>query len=183
MNSHFLLAIDLDGTLIYTQEALEYSYTKSFNQMDIKINDLTFLKQGLSFIQICNKIGLSDNEKQITLRNLKDKFYFENLSLTKINAPIFNLMCIFSKTGKIGIVTNARRTSAQKLLEWHDLMQYVDFLITSDDVKHSKPDPEPYLKLLELSGFNANDAIAIEDSKIGKISATRAKIKTLVVNN
>lgn len=92
MNNHFLLAIDLDGTLINRQEALENSYAKSFNQLNIKIDGLTFLKQGLSFIQICNKIELLDNEKQITLINLKDKFYFENLSLTKINAPIFNLM-------------------------------------------------------------------------------------------
>lgn len=61
-------------------------------------------------------------------------------------------------------------------------MQYVDFLITSDDVKHNKPDPEPYLKLLELSGFDANDVLALEDSEIGQISANRAKIQTLVVN-
>jgi HAD superfamily hydrolase (TIGR01509 family) len=150
--------------------------------MHLDINNLTFLNQGLSFSQICQKIGLSDNDKQITLRNLKDKFYFENLSLTKLNAPIVNLMLNVSRSGKIGIVTNARRISAEKILEWHDLMKYVDFLITSDDVKNSKPDPEPYLKLLKQSGFNASDAIAIEDSEIGKISATRAKIKTLLFN-
>ena len=181
MNSSFLLAVDLDGTLIYTDEALKFAYTESLKEMHIKINDLSFLKYGLTFNEICKKIGVIERDKIIDLRNLKDKFYFENLSLTKINEPIFNLLHSVSKTWKIAIVTNARFISAQTLLEWHNLTEYVDFLITSDDVNNCKPDPEPYLELLKRSGFDPSKVIAIEDSEIGKISATKAKIKTLLI--
>jgi HAD superfamily hydrolase (TIGR01509 family) len=181
MTNTFLLASDLDGTLIYTEKALVLAYTKTFENMNIKIDDLSFLKHGLAFNQICQKIGVNETDKIIKLRELKDKFYFENLSLTKVNLPIFDLIQSVSRSGKIAIVTNARRISAQTLLEWHNLTEYIDYLITSDDVKNSKPDPEPYLELLRRSGFEANRVVAIEDSEIGKISALKANILTLLI--
>ena len=181
MTSKFLLALDLDGTLINTHEALKYSYCKALEEMQIEINNLDFLQHGLSFNQICKEIGFNDDKSRVALRNLKDKFYFQNLSLTRVNEPVFNLMKNVSKSSEIGIVTNARKISAQKLLKYHKMIKYVDYLITSDDVSNDKPDPEPYLKLLEISGCDSSEVLAIEDSENGKISAIKAQIKTLFI--
>lgn len=40
-------------------------------------------------------------------------------------------------------------------------------LITCDDVKNGKPDPEPYLKGASLLGFAARDCIVVEDAPAG----------------
>ena len=40
-------------------------------------------------------------------------------------------------------------------------------LVTSTDVKHGKPDPEPYLKGAEFIGVPASDCIVIEDAPAG----------------
>jgi len=181
MNDKLLLALDLDGTLVKTQAALEFSYTEALKEIHIKINNLDFLNYGFSFDQICQELGITEDDMKSTLKIAKDKYYLGNLSLTEVNQPIFNLMRSVSRNGKIGIVTNARRYSAIKLLEWHDLINYVDFLITGDDVEKRKPDPEPYLKLLEISRFDAHNVIAVEDSEIGKISAVSAQITTLLL--
>lgn len=181
MNDKLLLALDLDGTLVKTHAALEFAYTEALKEIHIKVNNLDFLNHGFSFDQICQEIGIAEADKKLTLKIAKDKYYLSNLSLTNVNEPIFNLMRSVSRFGKIGIVTNARRYSAIKLLQWHELIKYVDYLISSDDVEKRKPDPEPYLKLLEISGFDSHNVIAVEDSEIGKISALSAQITTLLL--
>src|SRR5882724_509706 len=41
------------------------------------------------------------------------------------------------------------------------------YLVTSTDVKHGKPDPEPYLKGAQLLGVPASECIVIEDAPAG----------------
>lgn len=40
-------------------------------------------------------------------------------------------------------------------------------LITSNDIMHGKPDPEPYLKAAAVLGFGALDCIVVEDAPAG----------------
>jgi len=40
-------------------------------------------------------------------------------------------------------------------------------LVTADDIKHGKPDPEPYLKGAQLLGVSAVDCIVFEDAPAG----------------
>jgi mannitol-1-/sugar-/sorbitol-6-phosphatase len=50
-------------------------------------------------------------------------------------------------------------------------------LITSNDVQHGKPNPEPYIKAAKILGFSPADCIVIEDApagiRAGKASGTR----------
>jgi sugar-phosphatase len=48
-----------------------------------------------------------------------------------------------------------------------------EVLVTSDDVTHGKPHPEPYLKGAEGLGFAAAECVVIEDAPAG-IAAARA---------
>jgi len=51
------------------------------------------------------------------------------------------------------------------------------YLVTSTDVKHGKPDPEPYLKGAQLLGVPAGECIVIEDApagiRAGKVAGAR----------
>lgn len=53
--------------------------------------------------------------------------------------------------------------------------------ITSRDVAHGKPHPEPYLKALGLAGVGADRAIAIENAPLGVESAVGAGVFTIAV--
>jgi HAD superfamily hydrolase (TIGR01509 family) len=46
-----------------------------------------------------------------------------------------------------------------------------DVIVAGDDVTHSKPHPEPYLRAAELLGVKPEDCIAIEDSTTGLAAA------------
>ena len=55
-------------------------------------------------------------------------------------------------------------------------------MVTAYDVRHGKPDPEPYLKGLEKAGVRADEAIVVENAPMGIRSAKAAGIFTVAVN-
>lgn len=57
-----------------------------------------------------------------------------------------------------------------------------DRRITSHDVVHGKPAPEPYLKALALAGVKANEAFVLENAPLGVQSGNAAGIFTIAVS-
>jgi sugar-phosphatase len=54
-------------------------------------------------------------------------------------------------------------------------------LVTSTDVKHGKPDPEPYLKGAQYLGVPASDCIVIEDAPAGIRAGKAAGARVLAL--
>jgi sugar-phosphatase len=74
--------------------------------------------------------------------------------------------------GHWGVVTSGSRLLAANRLLYCGL-PVPEVLVTSDDVTHGKPHPEPYLKGAEGLGFAAAECVVIEDAPAG-IAAARA---------
>ena len=55
------------------------------------------------------------------------------------------------------------------------------YMVTSTDVKHGKPDPEPYLKGAQLLGVPASECIVIEDAPAGIRAGKTAGARVLAL--
>ena len=55
-------------------------------------------------------------------------------------------------------------------------------MVTAFDVKHGKPDPEPYLMGLQKAGVDASEAIVVENAPLGIKAGVAAGIYTVAVN-
>lgn len=55
-------------------------------------------------------------------------------------------------------------------------------MVTSFDVKHGKPNPEPYLIGMKKAGIEPWEGLVVENAPLGVTSATAAKIFTVAVN-
>lgn len=55
-------------------------------------------------------------------------------------------------------------------------------MVTAEDVKIGKPDPEPYLMGLKKAGVSANEALVIENAPLGVQAGVAAGIFTIAVN-
>jgi mannitol-1-/sugar-/sorbitol-6-phosphatase len=80
--------------------------------------------------------------------------------------------------GRWGVVTSGSRLLASTRLPYCGL-PVPEVLVTSDDVTHGKPDPEPYLKGAARLGFSPADCLVIEDAPAG-IHAARAAGMTVI---
>lgn len=74
----------------------------------------------------------------------------------------------------MAVVTSSPREHFKIIMEKTGLAKYFEFFVTQDDVDKIKPHPEPYLKAIGMSGFEAGDCLAIEDTPKGIIAAKKA---------
>lgn len=81
------------------------------------------------------------------------------------------------------LVTGSGQRSLLKRLdkEYPDTF-HSDQMVTAFDVRHGKPNPEPYLKGLEKAGVRPEEALVVENAPLGVKAAVAAGIFTVAVN-
>jgi len=84
---------------------------------------------------------------------------------------------------KLGICSGALAKDIQCVLGRSDLLKEFEQIITADDVKASKPDPESYQLASARLGAGAGWAVAIEDTPAGIASARSAGLSVVGVTN
>ena len=84
---------------------------------------------------------------------------------------------------KLACVTNSIRKTALMMLEKSGILQYMDCIISNEDVKNSKPHPEGYIKALVLLNCLPSNAIIVEDSPKGLQAARLTGAKVIEVAN
>src|SRR4029078_7037860 len=84
---------------------------------------------------------------------------------------------------KLGIGSAAIRFNIDFVLDGLGIRKYFQATVSADDVNHSKPDPETWLKCAGILGCSARDCIVFEDSPKGAASALSSGMKCIIVTN
>ena len=82
---------------------------------------------------------------------------------------------------KVGLATSTVRERATGYLKAYHIDRYFDELVFGDTVAHGKPAPDIYLKACEMLDVRPEEAIAVEDSINGIVSAGRAGMYPVMV--
>ncbi|MGB9674876.1 MAG: HAD family hydrolase, partial [Nanopusillaceae archaeon] len=85
------------------------------------------------------------------------------------------------KKYKLGLVTSNTRRVTTEILKKLGIFGLFEAIITREDIKNPKPDPDPYIMVLKLINLSPLEVIAIEDSVYGIISAKRAGLNAIGV--
>jgi len=81
------------------------------------------------------------------------------------------------------LVTGSAQQSLLTRLEKHYPGHFVpQLMVTGDDVRYGKPNPEPYLMALKKAGITADEALVVENAPLGVRAAVAAGIRTIAVN-
>ncbi len=80
-----------------------------------------------------------------------------------------------------GVVTSGAHNYAERILTIIGVRDRLDFVITADDVRVGKPDPEPYLLAVERTGCDAARSVAVEDSTQGAACALGAGLRVFTL--
>jgi HAD superfamily hydrolase (TIGR01509 family) len=81
----------------------------------------------------------------------------------------------------VAVVSGAGRDEVDPVLAAAELANAFSAIVTADDVKRGKPDPEGYLRALASLGADAERAVAFEDSEAGVSAARAAGIRCIAV--
>jgi beta-phosphoglucomutase len=82
---------------------------------------------------------------------------------------------------RTALATMSYRKEALHVLKSLDLEQYLDEVLTREDVTNPKPDPEIYLLAAEKLGVEPRDCLVIEDSPNGARAGVAAGMNVIAV--
>jgi len=84
---------------------------------------------------------------------------------------------------KLALASNSIRTSMEMMMRKSCLDQYLDLMLSNEDVKQPKPDPEIYNKAIQSLKVLPNEALVVEDHEVGVRAAKSAGAHVLKVKN
>jgi HAD superfamily hydrolase (TIGR01549 family) len=180
-----IILFDLDGVLV---DACDWHY-ESLNNSLIKNNYLPITREDhiKTFNGLPTKVKLKmlnilpediakiSNEKQkntIDVIKKYGKIMPEKIELLKYLK--FNNF-------KIGCVTNSIEETAKLMLQVTGQIDFIDLLVTNENVKKNKPNPDCYLYAMEKMCSIPEKVYCVEDSSIGIEAARRANIKNIFI--
>lgn len=83
----------------------------------------------------------------------------------------------------VAVVSGAALAEIEPVLRASGLAPHIRAVVSSDDVEHGKPDPEGYLRALELldGGLPAQHVLVFEDTEAGVAAAKAAGMKCVAI--
>lgn len=84
---------------------------------------------------------------------------------------------------KLAVASNSIRNTVEVMMHRAALSPYLDLMLSNEDVKKSKPDPEIYTKAMRSFGLTPKECLVVEDNEHGIRAATASGAHVLVVKD
>ncbi len=182
-----LIIFDLDGVLVEAKnihfDALNEALGKYAISWQEHLSHYDGLKTTQKLQMLSEQKGLPiegheviwDTKQLITLRKLKD---------LKPNNTLQSVMNSLVEDGyKIAVCSNSIRKTVLTVLSKLGIMEFMDLVISNEDVDNSKPHPEMYWTAISKMKSLPEETLIVEDSPYGLLAAARSNSHILRVKN
>lgn len=178
---------DMDGVLIDSMKYHIKSWRRAFGSLGVLLdyNEIALL-EGMPSKQIiedilkrCN-IKLKDSEKS-RVYSIKRNSMPSVLAYKKYSWVLQFLRFLKSRGVMLGLVSGSNRDFVDKIVLtfFKDIFNVV---ISGDDTRRGKPNPDPYSKAMRGLGVSPKKVIVIENAPLGIRSAKRAGAKVYALS-
>lgn len=182
-----LVIFDMDGLMFDTERIAFTSWKKAASEYGYEIDrELFIMTLGVNL----------EGTKEIFVKHFGEKFPIDSIKNERfkiaeniikedgvpVKKGLYELLNYLKEVNiKRAVATSTNRERAVSLLKKAGIDKCFDYVICGDDIKHSKPHPEIFLKAAEKLGCLPQHCIVLEDSEAGIISANRAKMVPIMV--
>lgn len=186
-----LVIFDLDGVLIDSRDLHYYALNSALEKIDLRL--VISRDEHLSLYD-----GLNTTRKleMLSKKKFLDKALFNQIWKDKQLATIKlikefplnqNLIEMFQHLKhhdiKIAVASNSIRETLKLALIKIGVIEFVDFYISNEDVKRTKPYPEMYWKCMTALDALPKNTVIIEDSHIGRQGALDSGAHLLAIKD
>lgn len=182
---------DLDGVIVDTAHYHLIAWNEIANKFGYNLNeeDNSRLKgvarmESLDLILQLAKVDKSDTER-MELATIKNDRYVEMISSideTSLLPGVYDLLENLQRHG-IKIALGSASKNARKIIEKTRLSSFFDAIVDGTNVKHSKPDPEVFLKGAMAINLSPENIIVFEDSVKGLEAAISGGFRTVGIGD
>lgn len=169
--------LDLDGTLVDSNAALVRAWTRWAAEHAITAEQLAgVVTHGLTAAAIVAALVPSEGVEAARARI--DALEVADVEGVTALPGVPEFLAALPE-GRWAVVTSGNRAVAKARLRAAGLRAPV--LVTADDVRHGKPDPEPYLLGAARLGVEPARCLVVEDAPAGLAAARAAGMSTIAV--
>lgn len=177
---------DFDGVLVNSMPFHVTAWQNLFRAFNISVQpDDVLLTEGCRSIELAEKI-FSDWNYDISSEEL-DKFVeqkqlrYQEITQAELDPSAVPLIDKLKRRGKlIGLVTGTARSNVDKILAPENRTIF-DVLVTGDDLKKGKPNPEGYLKAAGKLNLAPGQCLVVENAPLGIQAARNAGMKVVAL--
>ena len=179
---------DLDGTLVdsmWMWPSIDREYLSKFGidyvkGIDKDIEGMSFTNTALYFKE---RFGLKDSIEKIKADWEEMSVYKYTHEVKPKKGAIEFLKDLKAKNIKTGIATSNGRAMVNAVVKSLGLDEYIDYIITSCEVKNSKPAPDIYLKLMDIFEVKPSECLVFEDIPAGIKAGKKAGAITFAMED
>jgi len=179
---------DMDGVIVESEPMHVEAEKQILLKHGVKITaeelrDYTGTTAEFEFNDLIRKYKLNTTAE--TLFNEKEDILFRLLEeRTEPTKGVIDLIRNLKQRGfKLGIATSGHRKLAHYYLSKLGIESFFDTVVCAEDITHSKPDPEIFLKAAQRLGVEPAECIVIEDARLGIEAARKAGMKAVGYRN
>lgn len=180
-----LITFDLDGTTVKSEKVWDLAFREVAKSLNL--DPLTTGISGNTVVDrwahIIENSFLSTKLTVDELAKLTQTEFINNIDKLELTEGFWQFVAELKLMKKLNLalVTNTSRAITDKVTDQLGLKEVFDFVISGDEVKKPKPDPEIYKKTLSHYNLKPSEVLAFEDSLTGSTSAAKAGIKIICV--
>jgi len=185
-----LVLFDLDGTLIATAPEICDAVNDTLRRFDLvevslqQVNDwighgtAALLVQALAF---SGGVSIASVRKSETLPAIAAEFDIHYQRRCGTRSHLYpqvreTLTTLKAQGVKLAVVTNKEARYTRTVLDAHQLMPLLDWVVSGDTLATKKPDPAGILACLDKFGVSKQRALFVGDSSIDVATARNAGI-------
>ena len=119
---------------------------------------------------------INEMKQQYTIEVIHNKCrpcFNHEFALSKLKAEGYRIACC----------SNSIRRTIELMMDYAKLSCYLEFILSNQDVKMSKPDPEIYLKAMDRMVLRPEECLIVEDNENGIKAALASGGHLLTVKN
>jgi len=171
------LIFDIDGTICDTMPVHYIAWRDTAKEYGIDFTIPLFESvTGMPALETCQflKEKFNKNFDPEEFARIKELRYEENIYKVKPVEPVVELIHEYHGKLPMACGTGGYRRLAWKALEMVGVKDYFEHVVSAEDVKKHKPDPETFLTAASLIHINPTDCQVFEDGKLGLQAAESA---------
>lgn len=180
------LIFDLDGTIADTMPIHFIAWRNAAARYGINFTTELFEQlAGIPLYKTVEKLNELFN-KNIDPREMgdaKEKEYEDNMGKALPIEPVMDVIKKYYGKLPMAIGTGGNRDLSLKAMRLTGVDQYIDKLVSADEVENHKPHPDTFLKCAELIGIKPEDCMVFEDGVLGIQAAQKAGMKVVDVTD
>lgn len=179
---------DMDGVLIEAKDWHYEALNRALKLFGYEISRFEHLTSydGLPTSMKLQKLTLEKglpSQLHSFINEMKQQYtvsMIQNLCRPRFNHE-YALSKLKSEGYRLAVGSNSIRMTIEMMMNYAKLTDYFDFMLSNQDVKSAKPDPEIYLTAMSKMNLKPEECLIVEDNENGIKAAVASGAHVLVV--